>query len=215
MCSFRQYIQNKPSKYGIKVHVLADSKTLYLVSSKIYVGACTHAPGLPVATQAVLDLVSSVSGTRRNITTDSSYTSIPLAMELKSRKLTLIGTVKKTKRAFYPAFWRKQMKEQFNTHLTLQTISLCCPLLQRNTRGTSTCPLCIPKIERRYRKRRNKRILQPGKIGVNSHDQMCRLYITARKTSRWTMRLFYGIIDSAALNAFVIFTENVPSFGEH
>jgi len=29
------------------------------------------------------------------------------------------------------------------------------------------------------------------------------------------MRLFYGIIDSSALNAFVIFTENVPSFGEH
>ena len=29
------------------------------------------------------------------------------------------------------------------------------------------------------------------------------------------MRLFYGIIDSAALNAFVIFTENVPNFGEH
>jgi len=28
------------------------------------------------------------------------------------------------------------------------------------------------------------------------------------------MRLFYGIIDSAALNAFVIFTENVPKFGE-
>jgi len=29
------------------------------------------------------------------------------------------------------------------------------------------------------------------------------------------MRLFYGIIDSAALNAFVIFTENVPNFGEN
>jgi hypothetical protein len=29
------------------------------------------------------------------------------------------------------------------------------------------------------------------------------------------MRLFYGMIDSAALNAFVIFTENVPNFGEH
>jgi len=29
------------------------------------------------------------------------------------------------------------------------------------------------------------------------------------------MRLFYGIIDSAALTAFVIFTENVPKFGEH
>jgi len=51
--------------------------------------------------------------------------------------------------------------------------------------------------------------------GVDSHDQMCSLYTTARKTNRWPMRLFYGIIDSSALNAFVIFTENVPNFGEH
>jgi hypothetical protein len=53
------------------------------------------------------------------------------------------------------------------------------------------------------------------KGGVDSHDQMCSLYTTARKTNRWPIRLFYGIIDSAALNAFVIFTENVPKFGEH
>ena len=84
MCSFNQYIPNKPRKYGLKVNVLADSKTFYLVSSEIYTGAGTHAPGLPVPTQAVLDLVPSVSGTSRNITTDNYYTSIPLAMELKS-----------------------------------------------------------------------------------------------------------------------------------
>jgi len=57
--------------------------------------------------------------------------------------------------------------------------------------------------------------LQPGKFGVDSHDQMCSLYITARKANRWPMRLFYGIIDSAALNEFVIFTENVPNIGKH
>ena len=51
--------------------------------------------------------------------------------------------------------------------------------------------------------------------GVDSHDQICSLYTTARKTNRWPMRLFYGIIDSAALNTFVIFTGNVPNFGEH
>jgi len=50
------------------------------------------------------------------------------------------------------------------------------------------------------------------KGGVDSHDQMCSLYTAARKTNRWPMRLFYGIIDSAALNAFDIFTENVPNF---
>jgi len=148
MCCFKQYIPNKPSKYGIKVYVVADSKTFYSVSSKIYTGAGTHAPGLPVLTQTVLDLVPSVSGTNRNITTDSYYTSVPLAMELKSRKLTLVGTIKKTKRAFHPASWRKQMKEQFNTHLTMQTISLCYQLLQRKTRGSSSYPLCIPRKDR-------------------------------------------------------------------
>jgi hypothetical protein len=83
-CSFKQYIPNKLSKYGIKVYVLADSKTFFLVSSKFSTGGGTHAPGLPVTTQAVLDLVPSVSGTSRNINTDNYYTSIPLAIELKS-----------------------------------------------------------------------------------------------------------------------------------
>jgi hypothetical protein len=44
---------------------------------------------------------------------------------------------------------------------------------------------------------------------------MCSLYTTARKTNRWQMRLFYGMIDSAALNAFVILNENMPNFGEY
>ena len=84
VCSFKQYIPNRSNKYNIKVDVLADSKTFYLVSSKIYTGAGTHALGLPVSTQAVMDLVSSVLGTSRNINTDNYYTSIPLAKEMKS-----------------------------------------------------------------------------------------------------------------------------------
>jgi len=102
MCSFKQYIPNKPSKYGIKVYLLADSKTFYLVSSKIYTGAGTHAPELPVPTQAVLDLVPSVSRTSRNISTDNYYTSTPLAMELKNQKLSLVGTMKKNKACIPP-----------------------------------------------------------------------------------------------------------------
>jgi len=68
----------------------------------------------------------------------------------------------RTKRAYNPAFWRKQMKKQFNTHLTMQIISLSFPLLQRKTKELSSCPLCIPKkIETRIMEKRKRIILQP------------------------------------------------------
>ena len=40
-CGFKQYIPNKPSKYGIKLFVLADNDTSYSVKSIAYTGAGT------------------------------------------------------------------------------------------------------------------------------------------------------------------------------
>ena len=36
--SFRQYIKNKPTKWGVKMFVLADSKTGFIVNFEIYTG---------------------------------------------------------------------------------------------------------------------------------------------------------------------------------
>ena len=107
--------------------LIAKPSTRFL--PKFYTGADTHAPGLPVPTQAVVDLVSSVSGTNRNITTDSYYTSIPLAMELKSQKLTLVGTMKKKKACIPPTFLAKADEGTVQYAFDHATISLCCPLL--------------------------------------------------------------------------------------
>jgi len=108
------------------------------------------------------------------------------------------------------------MKEQFNTHLNMQTIS---PVVRcsKEKQESSSCPLCIPKKKRDEDtgKEEINVFYNHVKGGVDSHDQMCSLYTTERKTNRWPMRLFYGIIDSAALNAFVIFSEIMPTFGEH
>ena len=50
------------------------------------------------------------------------------------------------------------------------------------------------------------------KGGVDSHDHKCSLYTVARKTNRWPMRIFYGIINSALVNAFVVMKKNDPGF---
>jgi len=165
----------------------------------------------------VLDLVPSVSGTSRNITTDNYFTSIPQAMEMKSRKLTLVGTIQRNKACIPPRFLAKadegtvQYAFDHANNFTLLSVS---PKKNKRDGYLST----MRSEKKRDEDTGNEEInvfYNQEKGGVDSHDQMCSLYTTARKTSRWPMRLFYGIIDSAALNAFVIFTENVPSFGEH
>ena len=45
------------------------------------------------------------------------------------------------------------------------------------------------------------------KGGVDSHDQKCSLFTTARRTNCWPMRLFYGILDCSIVNAFVIMSQ--------
>jgi len=40
-------------------------------------------------------------------------------------------------------------------------------------------------------------------------DQMCARYTVQRATHRWTMAMFYGMINIAAVNALVIYAHNM------
>jgi len=43
------------------------------------------------------------------------------------------------------------------------------------------------------------------KDGTDTFDQLCKSYTTARITNRWPMRFFYGLLDQAGINAFILF----------
>lgn len=106
-CNFRQYIPNKPNKYGIKIQALVDSKTFYTCNMEVYVGTqpdgpfkCENNPS-----SVVKRMISPISKTGRNVTMDNWYNSIPLATELlKTHKLTVVGTLRKNKREIPTCF---------------------------------------------------------------------------------------------------------------
>jgi len=50
------------------------------------------------------------------------------------------------------------------------------------------------------------------KGGVDTVDQLCHRYTVKRPTRRWAMYVFYGILDIAAINAFIVFLHNNPDF---
>ncbi|XP_071633218.1 piggyBac transposable element-derived protein 4-like [Temnothorax longispinosus] len=47
------------------------------------------------------------------------------------------------------------------------------------------------------------------KGGTDCFDQMCHEYTTARKTLRWPMRFWYGMLDQGGINALILYNFNI------
>lgn len=120
-CSFRMYMKSKPAKYGLKIMCLCDAKSHYLLNAFVYTGKSNERQTrkLSVPTLDVLNLVKPIENTNRNVTGDNWFTSIELINELKSRRLTYVGTVKKTKEKYHHSFYPTSNGKQ-----TLQFLGL-------------------------------------------------------------------------------------------
>lgn len=98
-CAFRVYIKSKPDKYGLKIVCLNDSETSYLIDGIPYIGKVATTANESVPEYYVRKLSESITGSKRNITCDNWFTSIPLIERIgKEHSLTVVGTIRKNKR---------------------------------------------------------------------------------------------------------------------
>ncbi len=112
-CSFIQYIQAKPDKYGLKLFWLVDSSNCYPLRCLPYLGKEGKSVLVEVGRSVTLDICRPYFQSHRNITADNFFTDHALAQELLSNGLTLVGSVRQNKR-FLPLEFRT--KEAGNVH---------------------------------------------------------------------------------------------------
>ncbi|UYV72389.1 hypothetical protein LAZ67_9002911 [Cordylochernes scorpioides] len=105
-CPFKIYIPSKPNKYGIKIVILADSRTHYMYNAMVYTGKykTPKSKELSLPTQIVLDISQPLWKSNRNITADNWFTSIELVDKLKEHALIYLGTMRKNKPQIPPQF---------------------------------------------------------------------------------------------------------------
>jgi hypothetical protein len=100
-CPSRQYMPNKPEKWGFKVWCLADSITKFVSNFQIYVGksqdvdeeaqrACRDST---VAHGVVVDLLDGHEKKVHVVTMDNYFTLVGLFKDLLSKGIYAIGTV--------------------------------------------------------------------------------------------------------------------------
>lgn len=215
-CPFKIYIPNKPIKYGIKILMMCDSSTKYIFNAIPYLGKTTKTCDVPLDEYYVKKLSRPVHGTWRNITCDSSLTSVPLAKSLLKEpyKLTIVGAIRSSKREI-PEEIKNLRTRQLGTtmfcydgSLTLLSYKPKNPskmvylLSSRNEKGTIDDRTGKPNIMLYYNE---------TKGGSDTFDQLSSLMSCSRKTNRWPMAVFYGILNMAFMNSYVIYCHNMIS----
>ncbi|CAI7992357.1 PiggyBac transposable element-derived protein 4, partial [Geodia barretti] len=97
--TFIQYMPKKPTKWGLKAYVLADSTTGYMYNWILYTGK-DDSLGDPLGMTAavVLRLVEPISGLGHHIYMDNFYTSPALFLRLRSLGFGACRTLRLTRR---------------------------------------------------------------------------------------------------------------------
>lgn len=211
-CGFRMYIPSKPAKYGIKVQILADATTHYMVQAEVYTGA--PLPGtrnesvLPVPAQTVMRLVAPVLNTNRNITGDNWYTSVQLVDELRKVGLTYVGTVKKNKRQIPTEFLPSRTREVQSSVFGFQKDKMIVSYVPKKNRSVILMSSMHhgAVVDEESKKPEIILFYNDTKAGVDALDQKCSLYSTSRRTRRWPMAVFHAILNIAGVNSQVIYS---------
>lgn len=209
-CAFKMYIPSKPDKYGIKILMMCDSKTAYMMKAIVYVGQTSPPPNVSIPEYYVTELATSIYGTRRNITMDNWFTSVPLAKNLLSKDLTMVGTTRKNKGEIPELFLELRNREKNSAMFAydgpLMLMSYCPPkstqkkvVIMLSTLHDSpdkSNEVELPEIIHYYNK---------TKGGVDVFDAMAKKYSVQRKSRRWPMSIFYGLLNGVGINSWVLF----------
>ncbi|XP_039296209.1 uncharacterized protein LOC120353426 [Nilaparvata lugens] len=210
-CPFRMYTPNKPAKYGIKIVMMCSSNG-YLMNAIPYIEKKLNTEGKHQASFFVEKLSQPIHDTNRNITDDNWFSSVPLFNDmLKNHKLTMVGTLCKNKREIPPEVLKNRPAETslflYDRELTMvsyaakknKTVILLSNMHQGCTFKKDTN---LPEIIHFY---------NCTKGGVDIFDQMSAQYSCSRKTRRWPLCIFYGLLNSAGVNSYIIYKDNMLS----
>ena len=224
--TFRQFIKDKPTRWGMKLWVMADASNGYTCDFEVYTGKGTPVSKFGLAYDVVLRLCKSIFNQGYHVFFDNFYTGVQLVLDLIKEKVYSCGTMNIRRKGLPPAFketkpfeknnsrgsmrWKRIGDLVFLQWLDNKVVTFLSSIHDRVTKHTTAKrrtkvrgvyrPLIVrqPLLVKDYNKHMS---------GVDKSDQYISRYETLRKTHRWWKTLFFHMLDVARVNSFLLFQD--------
>jgi len=223
--SFKQYLKDKPIKWGIKTFLLCESKSGYIVNAEIYTGKVdndpTYVDELGVTGSLVVRISQPYHGQNYCLYTDRFYTSVNLATYLlENNETRLCGTALTNRKNFPKVLIQKKMDRGSSEKLyngTVQAIVWCDkkPIYFVTTKYVDATDETALRYSREERKRVPVQCPKAVKCyneymgGTDRNDQVTKL-CRIRRHYKWPRRLMIKFFMWAAFNAYILHGYKVP-----
>lgn len=223
----RQFVKDKPIRFGIKLWVLADTVTGYTYSFFVYLGKkrtllINKSKGLSY--NVVMELAKPLFNQGYRLYTDCFYTSLHLAKDLLQNSTYLIGAIKSNSTAMPLCFrgdvhlfnkfaargdfrWHRESTFVFVQWKDCRTVTFISPI----HKGSSISE-CMRTVSERSGFKR-KRVQQPqvvhdynnGMGGVDKSNQLLNKYpCYIRSQLHWWKVLFFHCLDIMIVNSYIL-----------
>ena len=217
--AFKLYMKAKPTKWGIKVLVLADATNGYIRTFHIYTGKSLEdgSSSVGLCTKVILDFISGLEGSSLHFYTDYYYTSPSLYLHLYNRGINACGTVRPNRIGFpkelltkatntncgfvdflsngslLATIWVDKRSIYFlsTIHVAEPPLGSTCTVKRRTPTGAQEDKPCPPCLPD----------YQCFMRGVDRNDQMQQYYNLGRRSIKWWKRIFYYLVESTILNS--------------
>jgi len=225
-CNLKVYMPLKPVKYGLKVYMLCEAATGFVINWMLHTGNISKSEN-GVTYKTVMSLVEGIEGEYYKIFMDRFYTSIPLLIDLKAKGIGACGTTMKN-----------------CLHLDKNSLDIIEKLKDREIvyfEGPESITLTGWKdhktvlvasnyhndteVKRQIKVRKKdasnekpsgskEEVIIPESIshyidgmdGVDSFDQLSSYYIPNLKSKRWYMKAFFHLLEISIMNSYIIYS---------
>ena len=215
--SWVQYMPKKPTKWGLKAWVLADSTNGYVYNWKLYTGKEGGNNDKGLGHRVVTDLVDDLRDKGYHLFVDNFYTSPTLFTDLIDKGFTACGTLNLNCRGIPKSFIRSKLRKG-ETYSELSEDGRLLYLKWKDKRDVTV--LSSFQDDSSIMKRRRSRhatggtetVKKPKMVdeynqfmgGVDRSDQQVLYYGFAHRSVKWWKRVFYHLVDLCLVNALIL-----------